>query len=53
MVDSEIGAEGHKDLLDWLASELSGLSDFPDAVHLMKRAASAVAVTNPTSLTYI
>ncbi|XP_065847953.1 protein MOR1 [Euphorbia lathyris] len=42
LVDTKLGAEGRKDLFDWLSKQLSGLSDFSDAVHLLKPAGSAM-----------
>ncbi|KAE8656892.1 Protein MOR1 [Hibiscus syriacus] len=42
LTDTKIGAEGRKDLFDWSARQLSGLSEFPDAVHLLKPAAIAM-----------
>ncbi|KAK8581371.1 hypothetical protein V6N13_144400 [Hibiscus sabdariffa] len=42
LTDTKIGAEGRKDLFDWATKQLSGLSEFPDAVHLLKPAATAV-----------
>lgn len=43
-MDTKLGAEGRKDLFDWLSKQLAGLSDFPDAVHLLKPASSAMTV---------
>lgn len=43
-MDTKLGAEGRKDLFDWLSKQLSGLSDFCDAVHLLKAAGSAMTV---------
>ncbi|KAK8296374.1 hypothetical protein V6Z11_D05G118200 [Gossypium hirsutum] len=42
LTDSKLGAEGRKDLFDWSSRQLSGLSEFPDAVHLLKPAATAM-----------
>ncbi|XP_043808060.1 protein MOR1 isoform X2 [Manihot esculenta] len=42
LMDAKLGAEGRKDLFDWLSRQLSGLSDFPDAVHLLKPVGSAM-----------
>lgn len=42
LMDSKLGAEGRKDLFDWLGKQVSRLSDFPDAVHLLKPAATAM-----------
>lgn len=44
LTDTKIGAEGRKDLFDWLSKQLSGLVDFSDAVHLLKPTASAMTV---------
>jgi cytoskeleton-associated protein 5 len=43
LIDTKIGAEGRKDLFDWLSKQLTGQSDFPDAAHLLKPAAIAMA----------
>ncbi|KAK6932524.1 CLASP N-terminal domain [Dillenia turbinata] len=43
LTDAKLGAEGRKDLFDWLSKQLSGLSAFPDSAHLLKPAASAMA----------
>lgn len=40
--ESKLGAEGRKDLFEWLSRQLSKLNDFPDAVHLLKPAATAM-----------
>ncbi|KAF8413913.1 hypothetical protein HHK36_001909 [Tetracentron sinense] len=42
LADAKLGAEGRKDLFDWLIKQLSGLSDSSDALHLLKPAASAM-----------
>ncbi|GMP72549.1 hypothetical protein CsSME_00030538 [Camellia sinensis var. sinensis] len=42
LMDAKLGTEGRKDLFDWLSRQLSGLSDFPDAVNLLKPTASAM-----------
>ncbi|KAL0442796.1 UNVERIFIED_CONTAM: protein MOR1 [Sesamum latifolium] len=42
LTDAKLGAEGRKDLFDWLSRQLAGLSDFPDAIHLLKPSASAM-----------
>ncbi|KAI8009705.1 Protein MOR1 [Camellia lanceoleosa] len=34
LMDVKLGTEGRKDLFDWLSRQLSGLSNFPDAVNL-------------------
>ncbi|XP_043688647.1 protein MOR1 isoform X3 [Telopea speciosissima] len=40
--EAKLGAEGRKDLFDWLTKLLSGLSDSCDAINLLKPAASAM-----------
>ncbi|GAV88428.1 HEAT domain-containing protein/CLASP_N domain-containing protein [Cephalotus follicularis] len=42
LTDTKLGTEGRKDLFDWLSRQLSSLSDFADAGHLLKPAASAM-----------
>ncbi|KAL3851295.1 hypothetical protein ACJIZ3_013177 [Penstemon smallii] len=42
LTDAKVGAEGRKDLFDWLSRQLAGLTDFPDAIHLLKPSASAM-----------
>ncbi|KAI3456298.1 hypothetical protein Pfo_012961 [Paulownia fortunei] len=42
LTDAKIGAEGRKDLFDWLSRQLVGLTDFPDAIQLLKPSASAM-----------
>ena len=42
--ETKLGAEGRKDLFEWLTRQLSGLSDCSDAVHLLKPASSALTV---------
>ncbi|KAF5193151.1 Mor1 [Thalictrum thalictroides] len=42
LADTKIGAEGRKDLFDWLSKQISGMSDSSDAVHLLKPSASAL-----------
>nr|KYP53049.1 Cytoskeleton-associated protein 5 [Cajanus cajan] len=42
LVDSKLGAEGRKDLFDWLSRQLSGLSSFAEAAQLLKPASSAM-----------
>ncbi|KAL5775569.1 hypothetical protein ACOSP7_013126 [Xanthoceras sorbifolium] len=42
LTDAKLGAEGRKDLFDWLSRHLSGLNSFADAVHLLKPASSAM-----------
>ncbi|KAJ8545561.1 hypothetical protein K7X08_018144 [Anisodus acutangulus] len=43
LTDAKLGAEGRKDLFDWLSKQLAGMKEFPDAVHLLKPVASAMA----------
>ncbi|KAK8936155.1 Protein MOR1 [Platanthera zijinensis] len=40
--DPKLSADGRKDLFDWLSRHLSSTSDSPDALHLLKAAASAM-----------
>ncbi|GMP87609.1 hypothetical protein CsSME_00039911 [Camellia sinensis var. sinensis] len=42
LMDAKLGTEGRKDLFDWLSRQLSGLSNFPNAVNLLKPTASAM-----------
>ncbi|CAA7020371.1 unnamed protein product [Microthlaspi erraticum] len=42
LTDGKMGAEGRKDLFDWLTKQLAGLSDFTDAIHLLKPASTAM-----------
>ncbi|XP_077250058.1 protein MOR1-like isoform X3 [Tasmannia lanceolata] len=42
LADSKLGAEGRKDLFDWLSKHLSTMSDSIDALHLLKPTASAL-----------
>ncbi|XP_020695563.1 protein MOR1 isoform X2 [Dendrobium catenatum] len=42
LADPKMGADGRKDLFDWLSRHLSSTSDSPDALHLLKPAASAM-----------
>ncbi|KAF6163136.1 hypothetical protein GIB67_025000 [Kingdonia uniflora] len=42
MAESKIGAEGRKDLLDWLSKHISQISEPSDALHLLKPSASAL-----------
>ncbi|AEC09133.1 unnamed protein product [Arabidopsis thaliana] len=42
LTDGKMGAEGRKDLFDWLTKQLTGLSDFVDAIHLLKPASTAM-----------
>ncbi|XP_057847026.2 protein MOR1 isoform X2 [Cryptomeria japonica] len=40
--DVKLGADGRKDLLDWLTRQLTKLSDQPDLIQLLKPTASAL-----------
>ncbi|CAI9087519.1 OLC1v1021600C1 [Oldenlandia corymbosa var. corymbosa] len=42
LTDAKLGAEGRKDLFDWLSRQLSVLVDFPDAISLLKPAATSM-----------
>ncbi|XP_058078323.1 protein MOR1 isoform X2 [Magnolia sinica] len=42
LADAKLGAEGRKDLFDWLSKHLSSISDSSDALHLLKPTASAL-----------
>ncbi|CAH9141710.1 unnamed protein product [Cuscuta epithymum] len=42
LTDTKIGAEGRKDVFDWLSKQLAGMKEFPDAILLLKPAASAM-----------
>ncbi|GFQ07256.1 protein mor1 [Phtheirospermum japonicum] len=42
LTDAKVGAEGRRDLFDWLSRQLAGLADFPDAIQLLKPTASAM-----------
>ncbi|KAI7998051.1 Protein MOR1 [Camellia lanceoleosa] len=42
LMDVKLGMEGRKDLFDWLSRQLSRLSNFPDAVNLLKPTAFAM-----------
>lgn len=44
LIDAKLGAEGRKDLFDWLSKQLAGLKEFPDVVHLLKPVAAAMTV---------
>ncbi|KAJ9565978.1 hypothetical protein OSB04_001944 [Centaurea solstitialis] len=44
LTDAKIGAEGRKDLFDWLSKQLAGLTEFHDAIHLLRP--TAVAMTD-------
>ena len=49
LTDGKMGAEGRKDIFDWLTKQLAGLSDFVDAIHLLKPASTAMTVTHRLS----
>ncbi|CAL0321285.1 unnamed protein product [Lupinus luteus] len=42
LTDSKLGAEGRKDLLEWLSKQLSGLSSFAEAAQVLKPVSSAM-----------
>ncbi|KAL2464827.1 Protein MOR1 [Forsythia ovata] len=42
LMEAKLGAEGRKDLFDWISKQLTGFTEFPDAVHLLKPSASAM-----------
>ncbi|OAY83553.1 protein MOR1 isoform X1 [Ananas comosus] len=42
LADSKLGAEGRKDLFDWLSKHLLKMNDSPDAMQLVKPAVSAL-----------
>ncbi|KAI5657025.1 hypothetical protein M9H77_25818 [Catharanthus roseus] len=42
LTDAKLGADGRKDLFDWLSKQLAGLPSFPDAIHLLKPAAASM-----------
>ena len=44
LTDAKVGAEGRKDLFDWLSRQLAGLAEFPDAIQLLKPTSSAMTV---------
>ncbi|XP_068645428.1 protein MOR1-like isoform X2 [Aristolochia californica] len=43
LADTKLGAEGRKDLFDWLSKHLSHITDSSEALHLLKPASSALA----------
>ncbi|XP_022845659.1 protein MOR1-like isoform X2 [Olea europaea var. sylvestris] len=43
LTDAKLGAEGRRDLLDWLSRQLAGLAVFSDAIYLLKPSAFAMA----------
>ena len=44
ITDAKLGAEGRKDLFDWLSKQLNVLVNFPDATQLLKPVASSMTV---------
>ncbi|KNA20108.1 hypothetical protein SOVF_055370 [Spinacia oleracea] len=42
LLEAKLGAEGRKDLFEWLSRQLSLMNDFPDAVQLLKPASAAM-----------
>ncbi|CAA0825263.1 Protein MOR1 [Striga hermonthica] len=42
LTDAKVGAEGRRDLFDWLSRQLGGLADFSDAIQLLKPTATAM-----------
>jgi cytoskeleton-associated protein 5 len=42
LTDAKLGAEGRKDLFDWLSKQLVTLTNFGDAIHLLKPVALAM-----------
>ncbi|KAL2473261.1 Protein MOR1 [Forsythia ovata] len=42
LTDAKLGAEGRRDLFDWLSRQLAGLADFSEAIHLLKPSAFAM-----------
>ncbi|XP_073058654.1 protein MOR1 isoform X1 [Primulina eburnea] len=42
LTDTKLGAEGRKDLFDWLSRQLSESTNFPDAIHMLKPSASSM-----------
>ncbi|CAA3011554.1 MOR1 isoform X1 [Olea europaea subsp. europaea] len=42
LTDAKLGAEGRRDLFDWLSRQLAGLAGFSDAIHLLKPSAFAM-----------
>ncbi|KAI3741132.1 hypothetical protein L1987_58799 [Smallanthus sonchifolius] len=47
LTDAKLGAEGRKDLFDWLSKQLTGLAEFPDAIQLLRPV--AVAMTDKSA----
>jgi hypothetical protein len=52
LTDSKLGAEGRKDLFDWLSRKLSGLSSFAEAAQLLKPSSSAMTVCSGYSVVF-
>lgn len=42
LTDAKLGAEGRKDLFDWLSRQLTGVAEFPDAIQLLRPVAAAM-----------
>ncbi|KAG9155040.1 hypothetical protein Leryth_019560 [Lithospermum erythrorhizon] len=42
LTDAKLSAEGRRDLFDWISKQLAGLSEFSDAIHLLRPVASAM-----------
>ncbi|CAA2988094.1 MOR1 isoform X2, partial [Olea europaea subsp. europaea] len=42
LTDAKLGAEGRRDLFDWLSRQLAGLAVFSDAIYLLKPSAFAM-----------
>ncbi|CAH1448437.1 unnamed protein product [Lactuca virosa] len=42
LTDAKLGAEGRKDLFDWLSRQLTGIAEFPDAIQLLRPVAAAM-----------
>ncbi|KAI3709962.1 hypothetical protein L2E82_39732 [Cichorium intybus] len=42
LTEAKLGAEGRKDLFDWLTRQLTGVVDFPDAIQLLRPTAAAM-----------
>ncbi|KAI8525472.1 hypothetical protein RHMOL_Rhmol13G0233000 [Rhododendron molle] len=47
LTDIKLGAEGRKDLFDWLSKQLGGLKDVTDTVDLLKPTASSITDKSP------
>lgn len=46
LTDIKLGAEGRKNLFDWLSKQLGGLKDVTDTVDLLKPTASSITVSS-------